>query len=331
LKNGAKLKYISTLKAPTLKITLEDTSYAEFDVDVGTLDVGADKESKLFITGKATFATVKIAGHSFYGGSLLNTTKTIINIDTSYAEVDVSDSLMINRSKSNYILNVSGTPKYKHENDIGPSPHLYKIISEGHNMPNFPFPPPETSDDIEIPRSVFNNCHSLRDVDRILSKALIKCNYNNRRYFSIPNGFVLMTQLEQIHSDASGTTARFRYDTSNVAKFEYGWNPIEHLKLMFRADPSFYRCFAFMVTDSPTSFDGKKFTLSGVSAFRCHGINVLPNRIGNIRFSDSHSCYVLIYEYEKKQHTKIASLKEKNSALTHLIRSGIWRALGLQQ
>ena len=73
-------------------------------------------------------------------------------------------------------------------------------------LPEFPWPPPPPSATAEI------RCEQLRlktrltsfgDVDRRLSEALDANGYCERRYYAVPDGFALVTRIEQINDDGT--------------------------------------------------------------------------------------------------------------------------------
>ncbi len=62
----------------------------------------------------------------------------------------------------------------------------------------FLWPPPDCSAKTVLNRSYFQSAVQLADVDDILLKALRKCGYTDKSHYYVPNGFALVTRIEQI-------------------------------------------------------------------------------------------------------------------------------------
>lgn len=128
---------------------------------------------------------------------------------------------------------------------------VYEMPDEGGhefteiNIPKFLFAPPKPSAQINLPRQIFANCLTLSDVNEILINALDNCGYERKSYFSYPNGFVLVTQLEQIDRDETPKSDQFRWSISNAPAFENGFSLVEYFRLLLNARAGYYRCFGF--------------------------------------------------------------------------------------
>ena len=94
----------------------------------------------------------------------------------------------------------------------------------------FPFPPPKCHTSYEIPAPVFANNRNLGDVSRTIAKALGKYDYPYR-FMSVPNGFVMVVQMEQYNKDGSimdGSVYRW-VDYPPQESFSLSWDYIRSL------------------------------------------------------------------------------------------------------
>ena len=72
--------------------------------------------------------------------------------------------------------------------------------------PSFPWPPPKASASSKVPDNFLRETETkqiLHDIDRRLALALDKAGYFEKSYFSVPDGFALVTRLEQINADGT--------------------------------------------------------------------------------------------------------------------------------
>jgi hypothetical protein len=116
-----------------------------------------------------------------------------------------------------------------------PPSFLYSPPSE----PEFPWPPPIPSGTEDIPRELIEKTDgptSMRDVDRRLTKALKENGYYESRYYHIPFGFALVTQLEKFNLDGSPMSddERFLRGTKRVPFKDF-------FKTLLTATPGHYR------------------------------------------------------------------------------------------
>jgi hypothetical protein len=65
-------------------------------------------------------------------------------------------------------------------------------------LPDFPWPPPKPSAGAHISFNKLNKFATFGDINKIISSALDSGEYDERSYFNVPNGFAIVTRLEQI-------------------------------------------------------------------------------------------------------------------------------------
>ncbi len=191
-------------------------------------------------------------------------------------------------------------------------------------IPRFPWPPPQCARRKEIDKALFGT-GKLKDVDALLKSALDKCKYGQQSYYYVPNGFALVTQLEQYNEIGTcKTTDADRWKDYPVPNDMEGWG--EMFGRYFNGHTGYFRIFVFVVTDQAYVMDTKKIiTKEEGKAWLQAGANTLPDAIGNLSFSKEHKVSVLVYEFEAKSSTNKAEAKcpGRLEPDVHLDKSGI--------
>jgi hypothetical protein len=200
-------------------------------------------------------------------------------------------------------------------------------------VPAFQWPPPKASEEYVLPRSSFGDGSRPRvfsDVDRILVAALSAGGYTARSYYSVPNGFALATRIEQINDDGTPKIppARFAIEPEPVSILR----PMDYLKALLKGVPGYYRVIVFIVTDTPFQTSGKSPTEAQATEWVSSGVNVLPRAIGVLPFTPDVNCTALVYEFTRKPGADSDATRfdgpGRLDAMTHLVKSGIWRGFG---
>lgn len=198
----------------------------------------------------------------------------------------------------------------------------------GHSdVPEFPWPPPHASASAIIPSDLVEDHESdatnLGHVDQTLAHALDAAGYAEVSYFSVPNGFALVTRLERIECDGT-------------PKEPGRWSPeIEHLGFsnfslrdylinLFTADPGLYRVIVFIV--SPHPFSQSDIIVDRIDAtdWLREGLNRLPTSISTLAYTEDFTTTALIYEFEQPESQEpLLKLPSHLSGRTHLDKSGL--------
>ena len=192
-------------------------------------------------------------------------------------------------------------------------------------VPAFPWPPPAASADTMIPNSWLSTGGGadLTNVAVTLENALRAAKYPKWSYSSVPNGFALVSQMEQIKADGtpSSEPARWSTDLPVVANMTL----LEFVRALINAQPGYYRVIVFIVTNQPWSRTGTQPT--GVEADRwlAEGFTWLPESIGKLPYGPDYRTTALVYEFRKASKDAKATLLEPSltSADDHLKKAGI--------
>ena len=160
----------------------------------------------------------------------------------------------------------------------------------------FPFPPPDCNSEFRIPGYVFSECKNLGDVADKITKALEAKHYPHR-FLSVPNGFVIVTQMEQYNIDGTliedSETRWVHYPKQE----EFSWS-LDYFSTLVFPKKGFLRVFAFVITSESYAFEGRAGKKE-VESWHQKGVNKLPIQIANIPYSDKyHDVNLLTYEFE---------------------------------
>jgi hypothetical protein len=156
------------------------------------------------------------------------------------------------------------------------------LAYKGEVIPKFPWPPPVASSFVTIPlRGLLASSripdyfveywypHNqylspeqyrklrdrrapvLYDANALLVFALARSGHYEISYYSVPDGFALVSRLEQIETDGSPKSSPTRRDTRerDIGSFSLR----TYLRALFLAAPGYYRLVVFVVTPHPFS------------------------------------------------------------------------------
>lgn len=211
-----------------------------------------------------------------------------------------------------------------HDNSL-PWDNDNKTNTSGLAMPSFPFPPPSCYSRFEIPSTVFNNVKLLGDVDNKLRTAMDNKGYNQRSYFYVPNGFALVTQLEQYNvKDATIRNDATRW--LDYPKQEAFSGIMSYISSFIMPNKGYFRLFVFIVTNEPFGGSKQKVSKSEASAWLNQGFNKLPTAIKNAPYTEGYAVTVLVYEFEVPESNRKAKQicpTPLFDAQTHLRQAGI--------
>ncbi len=196
-------------------------------------------------------------------------------------------------------------------------------------LPGFPWPPPEPSVQIRLPRQPFAGATDLGALSARLIGALRKAGYWEHSFHRVPNGFALVTRLERINADGSKVTEDARY---RLPGDKETFSLAAYIKRLFFAQPGFYRLIVFIVTDRPFAATGDPIKEKQALKLLRGGANVLPPELSEMEFGAAYGVDALIYEFRKNSGDENVSflLPGRISPLIHLRNAGLSAAFGLQ-
>lgn len=196
-------------------------------------------------------------------------------------------------------------------------------------MPAFPWPPPAASAETTVPDNWLppRGGADLADVAATLEKALRAAKYRKWSFSSVPDGFALVSQIEQIKADGtpSPEPARWSTDLPWVANM----NLLEFVRALVNAESGYYRVIVFIVTSRPWPRTNAKPTGEEANQWLARGFTWLPPPIGELPYGPDHRTTVLVYEFQKTSKDTNATLLEPSpvSADEHMTKAGISESL----
>jgi hypothetical protein len=192
-------------------------------------------------------------------------------------------------------------------------------------IPHFPWPPPQCAQRTTLSERLQASARTLSEVDGRLRQALSLRGYSQRSYFQTPNGFALVTQMEQFVADGASKSGTYRWaDYPAPENFDGLWS---YLKSLVMPTPGYFRVFVFVVTDTPYSQAQRRVGKEEAVGWLSQGLNRLPSEIGSRALNERHYLDVLVYEFQAPQSTRICA--QKCPCLlgsdVHLQKSGLGR------
>lgn len=188
---------------------------------------------------------------------------------------------------------------------------------------SFPFPPPLGYTYAVLNDAIFRNCHLLGDAAGIIHKAITSstCDYEDVGYYAIPDGFVVVTKVEEINDDATSVSGRDRFSEGRYQSMS--------ILDFFAPRKGHFRVFAFLVTDVPFNATSTPVTAGSALEWIRLAANVLPDAIKNKPFRSGYNCTVIVYEFKSEDaNTHLSPLQSPLfSAQTHLQKSHIAESL----
>lgn len=196
-------------------------------------------------------------------------------------------------------------------------------------LPTFTYRPCYT--ERELPRSCFGNALTLGKVDEKIRLVLDQRGYYNRSYFSVANGFAVVTQMEQYNrSDATIRNDRTRWLDYPVRDNFSGL--FDYLTSVVLPSDGYFRLFVVVVTDDVIKSSGSPVSKEEAKSWCNQGGNRLPADIAKSPFSSGHTVSTLVYEFRVPESTHRANQvcpKPSGDALTHLKGAGLAKGFGL--
>jgi hypothetical protein len=198
--------------------------------------------------------------------------------------------------------------------------YFEKNIQDAVNaFPKFPLPPPQWTADANLD-AYCNNCKTLYDAERIIRKAMDATGYYSRRYYYVPEGFAIVSRLEQFNEDGSCKGESSRWNTKAVSTEKFSLS--NYMYSLFVPQPGHFRVIVFVVTPQTFNADtSQKITRESATAWLNEGRNRLPEAIGNLPFQANKTAMsALVYEFIANESDKKLKFMEESpvEGMTHL-------------
>lgn len=217
---------------------------------------------------------------------------------------------------------------------IGERPEM---AGPGHDLPAFPWPPPRPTSRHVLRESAIGGGETPEALDRVAERllaALDMTGYSEHSFYALrpdpagpPDGFALVTRLEQIRPDGTPRDEPERWSAELPPREIFSLSDV--IDALFSAPEGHYRVIVFVVTgalvvpsdEAPTRHDAGEWLGSGMAR--------LPRALGELPWTADHACTALVYQFRQvgagtdpQAHPPGAP-----SAQKHLERTGLLRAL----
>lgn len=187
-------------------------------------------------------------------------------------------------------------------------------------IPEFPWPPPTPSDLVKLPDDFLEQADSLGGINWLITNSLDQSGYRFRpqKYFYTPNGFALVTELEQVDCEATPLAGDDRWNV-NPSEFEKNFTLLDYLRSLVFKEEALFRVFAFVVTDDLNPVKSIEPTIEETEGWFIAGSAMLPNTLAKIPLNEHHYCQVYVYEFSKTAGQIQAEMVRKG-------RQSCWRS-----
>ena len=165
-------------------------------------------------------------------------------------------------------------------------------------VPRFPWPPPRASGIEVLPTVFLRNQITLGDVAIALDRALTWIGRHEIRFYSVPNGFAMVTRLEAI-DEQGDTIADADRDQRDF---------LTYIRNLFWVPPGNYRMIVFVVTDEPFASSGEPMDRKRADELASGGFNDLPQVERERLYTDRYRTTALIYEFHKERQSEVAQV-----------------------
>ncbi|GAK55864.1 hypothetical protein U27_02825 [Candidatus Vecturithrix granuli] len=197
-------------------------------------------------------------------------------------------------------------------------------------IPEFPWPPPQPSASVKVPSEFLLNSETstlLQEVAERLERAFEQAGYGEYSYYQVPDGFALISQIEQYNPDGTPKELPDRWAAALTPPRSFSLTA--YVKSLFTSQAGYYRIIAFIVTSAPFAQTTNIVTPQEAEAWVTGGSRQLPANIGELGYTDHHYCTALIYEFEQTDQNSAPMFKELSelSGKEHLKKATLWSVL----
>ncbi len=253
------------------------------------------------------------------GTAAVKSENITIRLTVSNTETAETISTMIKVCRTAPGLNVPDTPLAMQTREL-----VYDI-------PSFPWPPPEASASAKVPSKFLRSSAAdttLADAARTIEEALDHTGYTERSYYAVPEGFALVTRLEQFNPDGTSKNPPDRWAVEVTRPKVFSLK--SYLEALFKAQEGHFRIISFIVTTMPF-MQSTQAVVSREEAMEwlTSGVQILPHPIGERPYTEHHYCVALIYEFEQptRNHEPFFKKLSLLPGVEHLKQAQLWKHL----
>jgi hypothetical protein len=169
-----------------------------------------------------------------------------------------------------------------------------------------PWPPPMPSCRVVLDRAVVEQgrfkIKKLGDIDDALLYAINKAGYSEVSYWSVPQGFAIVTPVEQIDSTGRPLENGMRW-SQKIAQMK-DFSIQGYLKALVTAPQGHFRVLVFVASPEPFAPVSTKEVLSTIEKWSTGGLNFIPEPIRSKPVDKRYRITALIYEFKKTKDSE---------------------------
>lgn len=210
------------------------------------------------------------------------------------------------RSIGNNIMTVIGTRRSARSLSIPPRD----------NTAFLPWPPPRPTSMILVKSVPLKGKY--RDILVSLQLKLRQAGYENVRYFAIPDGVGMVTEIERIGPGRIQSSSRWGY-TKHAPVFSFG----DYFRNLFYGSVGQYYVAVILIADGPVSPSSENVRAEDVQRWRTTGEFYVSERRESVAISDTTRVWLLNYEFRVSQGARrvlVPQIESSMSSLRHLQR-----------
>lgn len=196
-------------------------------------------------------------------------------------------------------------------------------------LPDFPWPPPNPSASSELLRDSAGTGLTFGNVNSRIVEALSKKGgYYDISYFGVPNGFAIVTHIEQTDLDGyPDPSNRWVAEIAPISAKNFSLG--NYFKALIGAPEGHYRIFVFIVTSNLVVSSGTPVSQAEAEGWLLEGANKLPTWMESLPYTREHTCTAYIYEFVQSGHGAEANqnIPSEITGQQHLERAGLWDTL----
>ena len=205
------------------------------------------------------------------------------------------------------------------------NPVTFECIAD---LPAFPWPIPKPSSYLILRDNELANISktSIGEMTDSLESVLGQAGYAEFKYYNLPMGIAMATQLERVDEQGKPFPMPERWDINNISASLDSFSLAQLVRVLVGAEPGYYRVLVFVVIDKNQVivFDEPLENEAAVAALANDGAITLPEDIREIPIADDFNLNVLVYEMARKRAATGAEIHRSGlSAKHHLATTNI--------
>ena len=191
--------------------------------------------------------------------------------------------------------------------------------------------PPSPSTYTLIDNEMLNNPKTYKEASLKLQDVLKAGGYYQYRFFTIDDGYIILTALEKTQTNGLPAPIEERWNLDKKLNEEKNGDWLNYVYNLIAGvfDPValHYRQYMFIITTCDPVYDTLKADYRDFSNVMKKGLTILPNEVADKKYTSKHFCLAYIYEYQQTNNDKIPNIQFQHfDAITHLRKSNMWNA-----